>query len=75
MEPWMSTNLPNSSIIINKPHLLLFYLSVFLSGKKKVSLYDSQAPICPICQVLLRPGELQEHMEQEMERLTHMHIR
>ncbi|KTF79433.1 hypothetical protein cypCar_00025326, partial [Cyprinus carpio] len=43
--------------------------------KKKVSLYDSQAPICPICQVLLRPGELQEHMEQEMERLTHMHIR
>ncbi|XP_052474622.1 E3 ubiquitin-protein ligase RNF220-like isoform X8 [Carassius gibelio] len=42
--------------------------------KKKVSLYDSQAPICPICQVLLRPGELQEHMEQEMDRLTHMHI-
>ncbi|XP_051990748.1 E3 ubiquitin-protein ligase RNF220-like isoform X5 [Xyrauchen texanus] len=42
--------------------------------KKKVSLYDSQAPICPICQMLLRPGELQEHMEQEMERLTHMHI-
>ncbi|KAK2860718.1 hypothetical protein Q7C36_004884 [Tachysurus vachellii] len=42
--------------------------------KKKVSLYDSQAPICPICQVLLRPGELQEHMEQEMERLTHLHI-
>ncbi len=53
----------------------MFYISVFLSGKKKVSLYDSQAPICPICQVLLRPGELQEHMEQEMERLTHMHIR
>ncbi|KAI5627870.1 E3 ubiquitin-protein ligase RNF220 isoform X4 [Silurus asotus] len=45
-----------------------------LDGKKKVSLYDSQAPICPICQVLLRPGELQEHMEQEMERLTHLHI-
>ncbi|KAM9500396.1 E3 ubiquitin-protein ligase RNF220a isoform 1-T1 [Clarias gariepinus] len=42
--------------------------------KKKVSLYDSQAPICPICQVLLRPGELQEHMEQEMERLTNLHI-
>uniref|UniRef100_A0AAY4AT01 E3 ubiquitin-protein ligase RNF220 n=1 Tax=Denticeps clupeoides TaxID=299321 RepID=A0AAY4AT01_9TELE len=42
--------------------------------KKKVSLYDSQAPICPICQVLLRPGELQEHMEQEMEKLTHMHM-
>ncbi|XP_034147261.1 E3 ubiquitin-protein ligase RNF220a isoform X3 [Esox lucius] len=42
--------------------------------KKKVSLYDSQAPICPICQVLLRPGELQDHMEQEMERLTHMNL-
>ncbi|KAM8728850.1 E3 ubiquitin-protein ligase RNF220a isoform X12 [Acanthopagrus latus] len=38
--------------------------------KKKMSLYDSQAPICPICQVLLRPGELQEHMETEIERLT-----
>ncbi|XP_030257899.1 E3 ubiquitin-protein ligase RNF220a isoform X1 [Sparus aurata] len=35
-----------------------------------MSLYDSQAPICPICQVLLRPGELQEHMETEIERLT-----
>uniref|UniRef100_A0A8C9S9S7 Ring finger protein 220a n=1 Tax=Scleropages formosus TaxID=113540 RepID=A0A8C9S9S7_SCLFO len=42
--------------------------------KKKVSLYDNQAPICPICQVLLRPGELQDHMEQEMDRLTHMHL-
>uniref|UniRef100_A0A3B3SGA6 Ring finger protein 220a n=1 Tax=Paramormyrops kingsleyae TaxID=1676925 RepID=A0A3B3SGA6_9TELE len=42
--------------------------------KKKASLYDTQAPVCPICQVLLRPGELQEHMEQEMERLTHMHL-
>ncbi|XP_075878414.1 E3 ubiquitin-protein ligase RNF220a isoform X4 [Nelusetta ayraudi] len=40
--------------------------------KKKMSLYDSQAPICPICQVLLRPGELQEHMETEIERLTSM---
>ncbi|XP_006634731.1 E3 ubiquitin-protein ligase RNF220 isoform X7 [Lepisosteus oculatus] len=42
--------------------------------KKKTSLYDSQAPICPICQVLLRPGELQDHMEQEMDRLTQLHI-
>ncbi|XP_044074480.1 E3 ubiquitin-protein ligase RNF220a isoform X4 [Siniperca chuatsi] len=39
-------------------------------SKKKMSLYDSQAPICPICQVLLRPGELQEHMETEIERLA-----
>lgn len=45
------------------------------AGKKKMSLYDSQAPICPICQVLLRPGELQEHMETEIERLTSMCLR
>ncbi|XP_019964476.1 E3 ubiquitin-protein ligase RNF220a isoform X11 [Paralichthys olivaceus] len=38
--------------------------------KKKMSLYDSQAPVCPICQVLLRPGELQEHMETEIDRLA-----
>ncbi|XP_028589530.2 E3 ubiquitin-protein ligase RNF220 isoform X1 [Podarcis muralis] len=43
--------------------------------KKKATLFDSQAPICPICQVLLRPGELQEHMEQEMEKLTQLNIR
>ncbi|XP_038650053.1 E3 ubiquitin-protein ligase RNF220a isoform X5 [Scyliorhinus torazame] len=38
--------------------------------KKKATLYDTQAPICPICQVLLRPSELQDHMEQELEKLT-----
>ncbi|XP_044224435.1 E3 ubiquitin-protein ligase RNF220a isoform X4 [Thunnus albacares] len=38
--------------------------------KKKMSLYDSQTPVCPICQVLLRPGELQEHMETEIDRLA-----
>ncbi|MEQ2239746.1 hypothetical protein ILYODFUR_007640, partial [Ilyodon furcidens] len=38
--------------------------------KKKMSLYDNQAPVCPICQVLLRPGELQEHMETEIDRLA-----
>uniref|UniRef100_A0AAZ1XGI1 E3 ubiquitin-protein ligase RNF220 n=1 Tax=Oreochromis aureus TaxID=47969 RepID=A0AAZ1XGI1_OREAU len=43
---------------------------LLLTGKKKMSLYDSQAPVCPICQVLLRPGELQEHMETEIERLA-----
>ncbi|XP_030429997.1 E3 ubiquitin-protein ligase RNF220 isoform X3 [Gopherus flavomarginatus] len=42
--------------------------------KKKATLYDSQAPICPICQVLLRPGELQEHMEQELEKLTQLNV-
>lgn len=40
-----------------------------------MSLYDSQAPICPICQVLLRPGELQEHMETEIERLANICLR
>ncbi|KAL3988025.1 ADP-ribosylation factor-like protein 4 [Sarotherodon galilaeus] len=43
--------------------------------KKKMSLYDSQAPVCPICQVLLRPGELQEHMETEIERLATICLR
>uniref|UniRef100_A0A4X2LT81 E3 ubiquitin-protein ligase RNF220 n=1 Tax=Vombatus ursinus TaxID=29139 RepID=A0A4X2LT81_VOMUR len=40
--------------------------------KKAAALFDSQAPTCPICQVLLRPGELQEHMEQELEKLTQL---
>lgn len=48
---------------------------VLSPGKKKMSLYDSQAPICPICQVLLRPGELQEHMETEIERLANICLR
>lgn len=52
--------------------VLLLMLS---PGKKKMSLYDSQAPICPICQVLLRPGELQEHMETEIERLASICLR
>ncbi|XP_078264571.1 E3 ubiquitin-protein ligase RNF220a isoform X5 [Rhinoraja longicauda] len=42
--------------------------------KKKATLYDTQAPICPICQVLFRPGELQDHMEQELEKLTQSNI-
>ncbi|XP_059359866.1 E3 ubiquitin-protein ligase RNF220 isoform X2 [Carassius carassius] len=36
---------------------------------KVKTLYDTQTPMCPICHAVLRPGELQEHMEQEMERL------
>ncbi|MEJ1282545.1 hypothetical protein NN561_013505 [Cricetulus griseus] len=43
-----------------------------LGKKKAVALFDSQAPICPICQVLLRPSELQEHMEQELEQLAQL---
>ncbi|XP_041417378.1 E3 ubiquitin-protein ligase RNF220 isoform X5 [Xenopus laevis] len=42
--------------------------------KKKIALFDSQAPICPICQILLRPGELKEHMEQELDKLIQINI-
>ncbi|XP_028902292.1 E3 ubiquitin-protein ligase RNF220 isoform X1 [Ornithorhynchus anatinus] len=42
--------------------------------KKKPTLFDSQAPVCPVCQTLLRPGELQDHMEQELEKLAQLHI-
>ncbi|XP_042190781.1 E3 ubiquitin-protein ligase RNF220a isoform X6 [Callorhinchus milii] len=41
---------------------------------KKKTLYDSQAPICPICQVLLRPSELQDHMDQELEKITQINL-
>ncbi|KAF4110128.1 E3 ubiquitin-protein ligase RNF220 isoform X3 [Onychostoma macrolepis] len=40
---------------------------------KVKALYDTQTPMCPICHAVLRPGELQEHMEQEMERLMQLH--
>ncbi|MGH0131171.1 UNVERIFIED_CONTAM: hypothetical protein FKN15_028270 [Acipenser sinensis] len=43
-------------------------------GKKKASLYDSQAPICPICQVLDAGPLDEDHMEQEMNRLTQLHL-
>ncbi|KAK6314447.1 hypothetical protein J4Q44_G00159060 [Coregonus suidteri] len=43
-------------------------------GCKGKVLYDSQAPVCPVCHAVLRPGELQEHMEQEMGRLTQLQI-
>lgn len=54
---------------------LFVILPTLSPGKKKMSLYDSQAPVCPICQVLLRPGELQEHMETEIERLATICLR
>ncbi|KAM8887622.1 E3 ubiquitin-protein ligase RNF220 isoform 1-T1 [Synchiropus picturatus] len=41
---------------------------------KVKGLYDSQAPVCPVCQTLLRPGELQEHMEQELSKLSQLQI-
>ncbi|XP_037104778.1 E3 ubiquitin-protein ligase RNF220 isoform X3 [Syngnathus acus] len=43
------------------------------SGKVKV-LYDAGAPVCPVCQSVLRPGELQEHMEQELAKLSQIQI-
>uniref|UniRef100_A0A1A8QKB8 E3 ubiquitin-protein ligase RNF220 n=2 Tax=Nothobranchius rachovii TaxID=451742 RepID=A0A1A8QKB8_9TELE len=42
-------------------------------SKVKV-LYDTQAPVCPVCQAVLRPGELQDHMEQELSKLAQLHI-
>lgn len=31
--------------------------------------------MCPVCQAVLRPGELQEHMEQELTKLAQLQIR
>ncbi|XP_016357615.1 E3 ubiquitin-protein ligase RNF220-like [Sinocyclocheilus anshuiensis] len=42
---------------------------------KVKALYDTETPMCPICHAVLRPGELQEHMEHEMERLMQLHNR
>ncbi|CAJ1060637.1 E3 ubiquitin-protein ligase RNF220 isoform X4 [Xyrichtys novacula] len=41
---------------------------------KVKALYDAQAPVCPVCQAVLRPGELQDHMEQELNKLTQLQI-
>ncbi|XP_028300621.1 E3 ubiquitin-protein ligase RNF220 isoform X2 [Gouania willdenowi] len=41
---------------------------------KVKSLYDSQEPVCPVCQAILRPGELQEHMDQELKKLAQIQI-
>ncbi|XP_042273199.1 E3 ubiquitin-protein ligase RNF220 isoform X3 [Thunnus maccoyii] len=41
---------------------------------KVKGLYDAQAPVCPVCQAILRPGELQEHMEQELTKLAQLQI-
>ncbi|KAK7889486.1 hypothetical protein WMY93_025046 [Mugilogobius chulae] len=37
-------------------------------------LYDTQTPMCPVCQSVLRPGELQEHMEQELSKIAQLQI-
>ncbi|XP_026015490.1 E3 ubiquitin-protein ligase RNF220 isoform X3 [Astatotilapia calliptera] len=41
---------------------------------KVKGLYDAQAPACPVCKAVLRPGELQEHMEQELAKLAQLQI-
>ncbi|XP_044055740.1 E3 ubiquitin-protein ligase RNF220 isoform X1 [Siniperca chuatsi] len=41
---------------------------------KVKGLYDAQAPACPVCQAILQPGELQEHMEQELTKLAQLQI-
>ncbi|XP_013855925.1 E3 ubiquitin-protein ligase RNF220 [Austrofundulus limnaeus] len=41
---------------------------------KLKGLYDSQTPVCPVCQAVLRPGELQDHMEQELAKLAQLQI-
>ncbi|XP_024135213.1 E3 ubiquitin-protein ligase RNF220 isoform X1 [Oryzias melastigma] len=41
---------------------------------KVKGLYDTQAPVCPVCQTVLRPAELHEHMEQELAKLAQMQI-
>lgn len=54
--------------------LLCVLLSPVSPGKVK-ALYDTQTPMCPICHAVLRPGELQEHMEQEIERIMQLRNR
>ncbi|XP_063322755.1 E3 ubiquitin-protein ligase RNF220 isoform X1 [Pelmatolapia mariae] len=41
---------------------------------KVKGLYDAQTPACPVCKAVLRPGELQEHMEQELAKLAQLQI-
>ena len=51
-------------------HVIVCVFPVKVKG-----LYDSQAPVCPVCQTLLRPGEFQEHMEQELAKVAQLQIR
>uniref|UniRef100_A0A3P9MQM0 E3 ubiquitin-protein ligase RNF220 n=1 Tax=Oryzias latipes TaxID=8090 RepID=A0A3P9MQM0_ORYLA len=41
---------------------------------KVKGLYDTQTPVCPVCQTVLRPAELHEHMEQELAKLAQLQI-
>ena len=51
--------------------LLLFYMIFLISfteQRKKIVL-DGQTPYCPICGLTLRPGEVQGHLEIELEKI------
>ncbi|XP_039532466.1 E3 ubiquitin-protein ligase RNF220 isoform X4 [Pimephales promelas] len=78
------TGSPNALKVSEDAGKKLFGLSVLLADgssgpeehkepSKVKGLYDTQTPMCPICHAVLRPGELQEHMEQEMEHLMQLH--
>ncbi|CAB1444704.1 unnamed protein product [Pleuronectes platessa] len=54
-------------------NVLMEVQSTVLHNKVK-GLYDAQAPMCPVCQAVLRPCELQEHMEQELTKLAQQQI-
>ena len=41
---------------------------LFSEQRKKIIL-DGQTPYCPICGLTLRPGEVQGHLEVELEKL------
>uniref|UniRef100_A0A671R0J2 Ring finger protein 220b n=1 Tax=Sinocyclocheilus anshuiensis TaxID=1608454 RepID=A0A671R0J2_9TELE len=78
------TGSPNTLKIAEDAGKKLFGLSGLLaegsSGPEEhkepmKALYDTETPMCPICHAVLRPGELQEHMEHEMERLMQLHNR
>eukprot|EP00063_Salmo_salar_P030147 XP_014004982.1 PREDICTED: E3 ubiquitin-protein ligase RNF220 [Salmo salar] len=53
----------------------LFTVSGLLSDREASSSpEDRKEHLCPVCHAVLPPGELQEHMEQEMGRLAQLQI-
>uniref|UniRef100_A0A6Q2Y5Z1 E3 ubiquitin-protein ligase RNF220 middle domain-containing protein n=1 Tax=Esox lucius TaxID=8010 RepID=A0A6Q2Y5Z1_ESOLU len=79
---------PGSLTASEGPGRKLFAVSGLLSDREATSspedltehckgpvLFDPRAPLCPVCQAVLRPGELQGHVDQEMARLKQIQIR
>ncbi|XP_064871030.1 uncharacterized protein LOC135567654 [Oncorhynchus nerka] len=62
------------SVSVGKGNVLYDSLLLSVSVGKGNVLYDSLPPVCPVCHAVLPPGELQEHMEQEMGRLAQLQI-